>query len=124
MQKQKVAIVGASDKPERYAYKAMKMLKQHGHEVYLVNPGLQTIEGEKVFASLNEIAEKIDTVTMYIGPKLSTPLEADILKLAPKRIIFNPGSENPNLAAVLSKNNVASLESCTLVMLRTNQFDI
>lgn len=120
---QTVAILGASTKPERYSYKAFKMLKEYGHNPLPVAPVIDTVEGVKAVASVKDLTVPIDTLTMYVGAKLSTPMTNDIIALHPKRVIFNPGSENPELAEALKKANIQTLEACTLVLLRTNQFD-
>lgn len=121
--KEKVAILGASPNPERYAHKAFKMLQEYGHEPVPVNPGQKEIEGKKVFPTLSAIDFPIDTLTMYVGPAISSKLEKDILALKPKRVIFNPGSENPDLQKKLAQKGVGVVEGCTLVLLRTNQFE-
>jgi uncharacterized protein len=121
--KEKVAILGASHNPERYAYKAFKMLQEYGHDPVPVNPGQAEIEGKKVFPNLTAINFPVDTLTMYVGPAISTKLENEILVLKPKRVIFNPGSENPDLEKKLEQKGVQVIEACTLVMLRTNQFE-
>lgn len=118
----KVAILGASKSPERYAYKAFQMLKEYGHQPYPVTPKFAELEGVKAFEKLTDIPEYIDTLTMYVGPDISTKLEQDILKLKPRRVIFNPGSENPKLQETLEKYGIEVEEACTLVLLRTNQF--
>ena len=118
----KVAILGASNKPERYSYKAWKSLQQHGHEVVPINPGLESIEGMKVVRNLEDVVEKIDTLTMYVGSEISSKLTEKIVRLAPRRVIFNPGAENPGLASELSEKGIEVLDACTLVLLKTNQF--
>ncbi|KHD89596.1 MAG: CoA-binding protein [Bdellovibrio sp. ArHS] len=120
--KEKVAILGASKNPERYSYLALKMLQEYGHTVFPVNPGLEEIEGVPVSASLNDL-KNIDTVTLYMNP---TNLQAHvdkILQLKPRRVIFNPGTESRDIEATLQKAGIETLEACTLVMLRTNQFE-
>jgi predicted CoA-binding protein len=95
MKKENVAIIGASDKPERYAYKAMKLLIEYGHNVFLVSPSHQEINGMTVYSSITEINEKIDTVTLYISDRLqNADVQEGILNATPKRVIFNPGTEN------------------------------
>jgi len=121
--KEKVAILGASHNPERYAHKAFKLLQQYGHEPVPVNPAQSEIEGKKVYPTLGAIDFPVDTLTMYVGPAISSKLEQDILSLHPKRVIFNPGSENPDLEKKLEQKGVQVVEACTLVMLRTNQFE-
>lgn len=120
-----VAIVGASDKADRYSYKAFKMLKEFGHTPVPIHPRLAEIEGDRCYSSLSALKDsgaKIDTVTMYVRADLSTPLADDILALTPKRVIFNPGTENPELATKLRAGGINTVEACTLVLLKTGQF--
>jgi predicted CoA-binding protein len=122
MSHQRVAILGASQKPERYSNKAMKDLLKAGHEVVLINRGLQEIDGHPVLASLADVTGQVDTVTMYVNPEIST-LEGDkLVALKPGRVIFSPGTENPALDAKLKAAGIETLEACPLVMLRTGQF--
>lgn len=120
-----VAILGASNKSERYSYKALVMLTEYGHTPYPIHPKLTEIEGHPVFPSLIMLQENeitVNTLTMYIRPELSTPLLPDILQLSPQRVIFNPGTENPKLQSHLQEAGIETVEACTLVMLRTGQF--
>lgn len=121
--KQTVAILGASEKADRYANKAFHMLREYGHRPVPVSPKLKDLEGIPVVASLLEIKEPIDTLTMYVGAERSEKMIPDILKLKPKRVIFNPGSESSKLQKALEENGIEAIEACTLVMLRTNQFE-
>jgi predicted CoA-binding protein len=122
MSHENVVIIGASIKPERYSYKAMKMLAEHGHTTLLVHPNLDQIEGQKVYDHPSDINSKVDTVTMYVKPELQTAMMEEIINLKPKRVIFNPGTENPAFAEKLKEHNIESEEACTLVLLSTNQF--
>lgn len=119
---EKVAVVGASHNEERYSYKAMKMLEQYGHTPLLVAPAKKEILGRKVFAKLGDVDEKVDTVTMYVGPARQEGVIDEIVGLKPRRVIFNPGTENPGEYKKLTDAGIEVLEACTLVMLRTNQF--
>ena len=122
MSSQRVVILGASNKPERYSNKAMKELVKAGHQVVLVNRGLQEIDGLPVHQSLEEVTGEVDTLTLYVNRDIST-LEADkIVALKPKRAIFSPGTENPALMTKLSEAGIETLEACPLVMLRTGTF--
>lgn len=120
---EKVAIIGASPKPARYSYRAMQSLKEHEHQVYLVNPAYGEIEGKPVFKEVNKIPEAIDTITMYISGDKCRNLESDIVEKKPKRVIFNPGSECGNLKDALSQAGIEVVEACTLVLLSTGQFE-
>lgn len=119
----KVLILGASAAPSRYSNKAMRILLEHGHQVVLVSPKYDKIDDHKCYHSLSEVTEVIDVLTMYVGPGVSSELIPEIIKLAPKIVIFNPGSENPELYQALEKNSIRFIEACTLVLLRTNQFE-
>lgn len=119
---QTVAVLGASANPDRYSNMAVRRLREAGHRVIPVNPALEQIEGLPVAKSLGDIRESIDTLTLYVGPQRLAPLTDEILRLAPKRVIFNPGTESPDLATALDKANIPHLEACTLVMLQTGQF--
>ncbi len=119
---ERVVILGASDKPDRYSHKAQLLLREHGHEVVPLHPKLASIEGVPVVADLSLIVGAVDTVTMYVGAAISSSLAEKLIALKPQRVIFNPGSENPALAAKLETANIAVEEACTLVLLRTGQF--
>ena len=117
-----VAILGASDKKDRYSHQALMLLKEFGHNTYCIHPKLSSIDGEKVFSSINEINTPVDTLTVYVNEEISKNLVNDIINLAPKRIIFNPGSENPAIYDSLKESGIEVEEACTLVLLRTGQF--
>lgn len=118
-----VAILGASNKPERYSNQAVNLLVEKGHAVFPIHPALAEIDGHPVFKRLADIAEPLDTVTMYVGPALSTGMAAEILAANPRRAIFNPGTENPELEEKLAAGGIAVVRACTLVLLRTGQFE-
>lgn len=119
---ERVVVLGASPKPERYSNKAMRLLQQHGHEVTPIHPAIKEIEGIAVLASLAEVAQPIDTVTMYVGAARSNDLADSMIAAAPRRVIFNPGSENPALAEKLTAAGIEVEEACTLILLNTEQF--
>lgn len=118
----RVVIVGASDRPDRYAHKALLALRDHGHDTVLVHPRLKQIEGQLVHASLGEIQGPVDTVTMYVGAASSAEMGPDLMALNPVRVIFNPGAENPELQGQLARAGILPEEACTLVLLATGQF--
>ncbi len=122
MAAQTVAVLGASHNPDRYSNMAVRRLRDAGHNVIPVNPALEEIEGFPVAKSLGDIVNPVDTLTLYVGPQRSLPMIDAILRLAPKRVIFNPGTESAELAAALDRANIPHVEACTLVMLQTGQF--
>ena len=119
---ERVVIIGASDNLERYSHQAQLLLRQHGHEVVPVHPKLAEIEGVPVVADVSDISGPVDTVTMYVGPQISLTLKDKLIALKPRRVIFNPGTENAALEESLTAAGIACEEACTLVLLRTGQF--
>jgi predicted CoA-binding protein len=117
-----VAILGASPKPERYAYKAFELLQEYGHRPIPVNPAFDEVLGEKCYPKISDVPKPIDTITIYLGEARSNPLIGEIVNARPRRIIMNPGAENSALAAQAEEAGIEVVEGCTLVMLRTGQF--
>lgn len=117
----KVLVLGASENPERYSNRAVKLLRQHGFEV----AALGNREGKinDVTINKNQVHfENIHTVTVYLGAPNQKTYYDYILSLHPKRVIFNPGAENDELKTLLEKNKIESIEACTLVMLNIGTF--
>jgi len=117
----KTLIIGASPNPSRYSYKAAHMLKRFNHDI--VNIGIK--QGEVAGTEIEnpgEIHSDIDTITLYIGPALQKQYHDYILETKPKRVIFNPGTENDELEKLLNQHNIEPVEACTLVLLSTGQY--
>ncbi len=119
---ERVVILGASDKPERFAHRAFRLLREHGHVAVPVHPVLEEIEGVPVLASLEEVGGPVDTLTVYVNPAVSAGLAAAIVGLGPGRVIFNPGTESAALQAALDRAGVPWVEDCTLVILENGRF--
>ncbi len=117
----RVLVYGASTNPDRYAYIATDLLVSKGHEVVLVGIKKGEVHGIKIQQN-NPIIEAVDTVTLYVGPQHQQDLLAYLRQLKPTRVIFNPGTENPELMRALTQEGVHVEEACTLVMLHTGQF--
>ncbi|PKL90647.1 MAG: CoA-binding protein [Candidatus Goldiibacteriota bacterium HGW-Goldbacteria-1] len=120
--KEKVVVIGASHKPERYSYKAIQALLNSGHEVIPVNPGLKEVLGLQVVNSIADIKGSVDTVTLYVGSERLVQMADEIIALKPKRIIANPGAESEVMRKAAEKNGIDYEEACTLVLLSTGQF--
>ena len=118
-----VALYGATGKPDRYAYMAFSLLREHGHTVFPIHPRLSVIDGVTVYKSLAEIDAPVHTLTMYIGPSRQEEAAEDILQAPLTRVVFNPGTENAALQAALEARGVTVVEGCTLVMLKTGLWD-
>ncbi len=117
-----VVVLGASPKPTRYSYQAVKALDQAGYRVLPVHPKAERIDRIAVLASLSQIHEPVDTLTLYLGEERSRGMIDDILRLRPRRVIFNPGSESAELERHLKDQHIPFEHACTLVLLRTHQF--
>ena len=117
-----VAILGASDKPDRFSYKAVVKLKNYGHHVFPIHPRLETLEGLKVFPGLAAVPEAVDTLSLYVGPDISNKQKDGMLQMKPRRVIFNPGTENPELEKALSAAGIQTVRDCTLLMLEGGRF--
>lgn len=116
------AVIGASADPEKYSYKAVKLLEEKGHRAFAVHPTLKELEGRPVYASLGDVPEPVDTVTLYVNASVSTKLAEALWAARPRRIIFNPGAENPELELQARERGILPVEACTLVLLKTGQF--
>lgn len=118
----RVAVLGASDKEDRYSFKAVRMLARHGHRPIPIHPSGHVVDGITALKSLSEMTEPIDTLTLYVKAQISAGLFDRITKLNPRRVVFNPGAENRELADKLKSAGIEVVEACTLVLLRTEQF--
>lgn len=117
----KTLIIGASNNPERYAYKAAERLLHHGHEIELLGLRNDDIFGRKIDTE-RKIYTDLDTITMYIGPQRQPDYYDYIISLKPKRVVFNPGTENSDFEKLLTENGIGFEEACTLVLLQTGQY--
>lgn len=117
----KTVVIGASEKPERYAQLATISLKKHEHEVVPVGLKEGIFNGIPIVTKDTKITD-VDTVTLYVGPAHQPAWYDYILSLKPKRVIFNPGTENPELELLLQKNGIQFTQACTLVLLSTSQY--
>ncbi len=117
----KTLVIGASENPDRYSNKAIRALTGHKHEVVAI--GLR--EGQVAGISFNaekKDFENVDTVTLYVGPQNQPEYYDYIIGLNPKRVIFNPGTENQTFISKLKAAGIFPEIACTLVLLATSQF--
>lgn len=119
--KKKTLVMGASDNPERYSYLATQKLKAYNHEVLAFGRKAGNIGDTTITTELPTVTD-IDTVTLYLNPTAQKEYYQTILQLHPKRIIFNPGTENDEFFDLAKANGIKPLEACTLVMLSTGQY--
>ncbi|MBC8081773.1 MAG: CoA-binding protein [Hymenobacter sp.] len=117
----KTLVLGASDNPARYSFRAVHQLQNHGHEVIPVGIRKGQVAGLDIHTDRPATAA-VDTVTLYVGPQNQPAWYDYILDLHPKRIIFNPGTENPELARMAQAQGIETEEACTLVLLSVGQY--
>lgn len=118
----KTLVIGASENPERYSCKAINALVQHGHEVTALGLRAGNVAGIP-FEVEKKLFESIDTVTLYVGPKNQPEYYDYIIGLKPRRVIFNPGTENPEFIEKLEAAGIYPEIACTLVLLATGQYE-
>lgn len=117
----KTLVIGASENPHRYANRAALSLIRHGHSVELIGLRTGQIGGRLIQTGQPELSG-IDTVTMYVGAR-NQPMYYDYIKrLKPRRVIFNPGAENPPFEAELRQAGIEPVDACTLVMLSVGTY--
>lgn len=119
----KTVIIGATNNPSRYAYLAAEMLDHYNHEFVPVGIRKGDVFGRLILdITMKPVISQVDTVTLYIGPQRQPAWYDYIIGLSPKRIIFNPGTENPEFEQLAEQSGIEAIEACTLVMLRSGQF--
>ncbi|GGG53838.1 CoA-binding protein [Bizionia arctica] len=117
----KTLVLGASLNPSRYSNMAINRLKQSGHEVVAIGLKVGLVDGVQIDTDLMPY-KNIDTVTLYLNPTNQKPYYDYIISLEPKRVIFNPGTENSEFYNILKMNKIDFEVACTLVLLSTRQF--
>jgi predicted CoA-binding protein len=117
----KTLVIGATTNKDRYAYKAIQSLINKSHQVVAIGAK----EGMALDVNIETIKfpfTSVDTVTLYLNPKNQEEYYDYIISLKPRRVIFNPGTENPEFYEILKQNNIEFEVACTLVLLATNQY--
>lgn len=119
---ERVAVLGASPKEERYSNQAVRLLLVKGHQVFPVHPLEIDIHGIKANKNIASLHQPIDTLTLYVGPSRLTSMVDEIIRLNPGRVLFNPGTESEDIRAQIEAAGINTENVCTLVLLRTGQF--
>lgn len=117
----KTLVIGASENPSRYSNRAIHLLRSTGNDVVAIGSRPGTVLDVDYGSEMIPFTD-IDTVTLYLNPDNQKPYYDYILSLKPKRIVFNPGTENEELEKLAVQNGILPLEACTLVMLSTGQY--
>jgi uncharacterized protein len=117
----KTVVLGASANTERYSFKAVEKLQARKHEVVAIGNKIGSINTVPIVVDLLPV-DGVHTITLYLSEKNQKIFYEYIFSLQPKRIIFNPGAENAELASLAAEKGIAVLDACTLVMLATNQY--
>ena len=117
----KTVVLGASDSPMRYSFLAVRRLTSYDHPIVAIGKKKGFIDDIQIITEHPEMND-VDTVTLYLNPMHQKQYYDYILSLHPKRIIFNPGAENAELAGLAKQNGIQAVNACTLVMLSTGQY--
>jgi len=117
----KTLVLGASNNPGKYSYLAIIKLRANGHDVRAVGLNKSEVGGVKIVNS-KKMYKGIDTITLYLNKKNQTNFFEYIVALKPKRVIFNPGTENTELENILQRHDIFFEKSCTLTLLATGQY--
>ena len=118
----KTLVLGASENPSRYSFLAVNKLRSYGHPVVAIGNKQGQI-GDTSIVTGQPAEAGIDTVTLYLNPQLQKQYYDYILSLKPRRIIFNPGTENEELETLANEKGIETFEACTLVLLGTGQYE-
>ena len=121
MNPKKTMVLGATENPTRYSFLAVEKLRRYGHPVIAIGKQEGKI-GETSIITGHPDEKEVDTVTLYLNPQLQKQYYDYILSVHPKRVIFNPGTENKEFSDLVKDNGIEPLEACTLVLLGTNQY--
>lgn len=121
MKNKKTLVLGASLKPDRYSYLAVNKLVEKGHSVLAIGQKTGEVAGVKIQTKAIPL-KNIDTVTLYLNPLRQRDYYNYVIDAKPKRVIFNPGTENPEFMQLLEINNIKAEAACTLVLLSINQY--
>jgi hypothetical protein len=121
MPSKKTLVLGASENPQRYSYLAVQRLLSHDHPVIAIGKQKGNVHGIEI-SNEKKAENDIDTVTLYLNPQNQKNYYDYILSLNPKRIIFNPGTENSEFETMANNKGIKTLEACTLVLLATGQY--
>ena len=117
----KTLVIGASEKESRYSNSAIELLQKHGHPVVAIGSRNGAAHGISITKEMLPF-EKVHTITLYINSSIQESYKDYIKSLNPSRVIFNPGTENKVLYLELNKLGISTIEACTLVMIKTNQY--
>lgn len=117
----KTLVIGASENPQRYSFKAINALRSHKHDVVALAKRTGQVNDVAIKTEF-PLEEEIDTVTLYVGPQRQPEYYSQIIELKPNRVIFNPGTENSEFATLLKDNGIEAEEACTLVLLSIGNY--
>ncbi|MDI9308942.1 MAG: CoA-binding protein [Limnohabitans sp.] len=117
----KTLVIGAFSNPERYSFIAINRLLQHNHDVVAIGLKSELVLGIEIQTGFPHF-DAIHTITLYLNAQRQKAYYDYIISLNPKRVIFNPGTENPEFYELLKQNHIEFEEACTLVLLGTNQY--
>lgn len=113
-------VIGASENPARYSNRAIYSLRDRGHHVVALAKRMGQVADVAIQTEFPD--DSIHTVSLYVGPQRQPEYYSKVLELNPKRVIFNPGTENPEFETLLEENGIEAVQACTLVMLSIGNY--
>lgn len=119
-----ILLIGASNDPTRYSSMALNRLLNAGHRVIPLNPYSKIATVEPTIHHLSKVSEEIDIAVVYVRAELLKPDLAELVRIAPSSVIFNPGAESIEIRNELERNGISTRDACTLVLLSMGQFDL
>lgn len=122
MEKETIVVLGASNNQAHHSNQAVKLLLEQKYQVIPVHFGGGELYGVAVAKALGEISEPVNTLVIYVNPIYSGIVRHDIIRLRPKRVIFNPGNENTDLEALCFHHGIKTSTACTVTLLQTGLF--
>ena len=121
MPSKKTLVLGASPNPARYSFLAINRLREHNHPVVAIGKNISVVADVPIASKIAPIHD-LDTVTLYLNTENQKYYYEYILAQHPRRVIFNPGAENPEFEKILADKGIQTMEACTLVLLGTGQY--
>lgn len=113
----KWAVVGATDNRDKFGFKIYRKLKNHGYEVYAVNPGLSKVLGEKCYATLAELPVKVDVVDFVVNEKIGLDVLQQMQELGIATAWLQPGADSKAVLDKAEELGINAIQACVLVAL-------
>lgn len=118
LEKKAWAVVGANQDPDKFGNKIYMKLKSRGYEVFAVNPGYETVDGDKCYKDLSSLPKIPDVIDMVVSPKRGKAVLEEAARLGIKDIWLQPGTYDDELMSRIDELGLRAVQACVLVALR------